>query len=39
MKEKFERFKNERTVVNVRSQKQYDDFMKLCEEQGLRGNR
>ena len=36
MKEKFERFKNEQIVVNVRSQKQYDDFMKMCEEQGLK---
>ena len=36
MKEKFERFKNEEIVVNVRSQKQYDDFMKMCEEQGLK---
>lgn len=36
MKEKFERFKNEKTVINVRSQKQYDDFMKMCEEQGLK---
>lgn len=33
---KFERFKNEKIVVNVRSQKQYDEFMKMCEEQGLR---
>ncbi|HHX69281.1 MAG TPA: hypothetical protein GX708_14695, partial [Gallicola sp.] len=38
MKEKFERFKNEKIVVNVRSQKQYDDFMKMCEEQGLQWN-
>ncbi len=36
MKEKFERFKNEKIAVNVRSQKQYDDFMKMCEEQGLK---
>lgn len=36
MKEKFERFKNEKIVINVRSQKQYDDLMKMCEEQGLK---
>lgn len=36
MKEKFERFKNEKIVINVRSPKQYDDFMKMCEEQGLK---
>ncbi len=33
---KFEIFKNEKIVINVRSQKQYDDFMKMCEEQELR---
>ncbi len=33
---KFERFKNEKIAVNVRSQKQYDDFMKMCEERGLK---
>jgi hypothetical protein len=38
MKEKFERFKNEKIAVNVRSQKQYGDFMKMCEEQGLQWN-
>ena len=38
MKEKFERFTNEQIVVNVRSQKQYDAFMKMCEEQGLQWN-
>lgn len=36
MKEKFERFKNEKTVINVKSKKQYDEFMKMCEEQGLK---
>ena len=36
MKEKIEIFKNEKIVVNVRSQKQYDEFMKMCEEQGLK---
>ncbi len=36
MKEKFKRFKNEKIVINVRSQKQYDDFMKMCEKQGLK---
>ena len=34
----FEIFKNEKIVINVRSQKQYDDFMKMCEEQGLKWN-
>jgi len=36
MKEKFEIFKNEKIVINVRSQKQYDEFMKMCEKQGLK---
>lgn len=33
MKEKFKRFKNERTVVNVRSQKQIVDYLKYKEEE------
>ena len=36
MKEKLKEFKNKKIAVNCRTQKEYDDFMKLLEENGFK---